>query len=186
VTPVAGHTGLEVSRIEGARVALRPFRAEELDRWVGSRRASSEAEQPGGPPDRKALRERVRHSGHMREGALDLAIESDGRLIGEVQSYRPPHRPLPPNVFEIGIALFEPEDRRKGLGREAVALITSWLFQTAGAGRVQAATREANAPMRRVLELLGFVHVDQVRDQGVEYLLYAIDHAVWLLSSPPT
>ena len=37
-----------------------------------------------------------------------------------------------------------------------MALLTRWLFEQAGAARVQAGTAVANAGMRRVLERLGF------------------------------
>jgi RimJ/RimL family protein N-acetyltransferase len=59
-------------------------------------------------------------------------------------------------VFEIGLVLFPHQDRRKGYGREAVALLTDWLFRVAGAERVQAGTETRNAAMRSVLEVLGF------------------------------
>ena len=48
------------------------------------------------------------------------------------------------------------EDRGRGYGREAIALLASHLFGELGAARVQATTPVANAPMRVVLERLAF------------------------------
>jgi RimJ/RimL family protein N-acetyltransferase len=52
--------------------------------------------------------------------------------------------------------LYRQRDRGKGYGREAVGLLTRWLFETAGAERVQAGTDVGNTAMRAVLEHLGF------------------------------
>ena len=54
------------------------------------------------------------------EGRIDLGIEVEGGLVGDIQAYQPPDRSLPPAVYEIGVALYDPADRGKGLGTEAV------------------------------------------------------------------
>jgi RimJ/RimL family protein N-acetyltransferase len=59
-------------------------------------------------------------------------------------------------VFEIGVVVFRRQDRGKGSGREAVELLTTWLFEVAGAERVQTGTEAGNLAMRAVLEHLGF------------------------------
>ena len=86
---------------------------------------------------------------------LDLAIEAEGRLIGDVQARHPRHA-IPPGVFELGIEIYDAADHGKGYGREAVRLLTGWLFERADAGRVQAGTAVGNISMRKVLEILGF------------------------------
>jgi len=128
------------------------------------------------------MRLRVARSGRLEEGCLDLGIEAEGELIGEIQTYRPPGRKLPPDVYELGVVIHEPAHRGRGLGTDAVALLTGWLISDAGARRVQASVRPENAPMRRVLERLGFEVLGRLRGYGAEYVLYAMQG--W--SSPAT
>ena len=71
---------------------------------------------------------------------------------------------LPPGVWELGIELYGSGNRGKGVGTEAIALITAHLFAKLGAGRVQATTDVANAPMRAVLRRLGFAEEGVLRD----------------------
>ena len=108
-----------------------------------------------------------------------------GRLIGEIQARGHPAQTLPPGVFEVGIVLYDPADRGKGYGMEAVALLTGWLFEQAGAARVQASTAVGNLPMRRVLERLGFACEGVMRafmPEGArrsDYALYAVTKSDW-------
>ena len=53
-------------------MVVRPFRAHELDRVLKGR---------------TQLRERIRRSGTFHGGRVDLAIEVEGKLVGEVQTY---------------------------------------------------------------------------------------------------
>lgn len=162
-------------------MVLRPFRRGELDPWWAAR-LHAYAEQPGGPPTREALRARLEASGHLEHGRLDLAIEADGLLVGEIGTYRPPNRTLPPHWFELGIGLFDEASRGKGHGTEAIVLLLDWLFGEEGATRVQAATVPDNAAMRRVLEKLGFVADRTVKESGTEFFVYAMTRGRW--SSP--
>ena len=142
--------------LRGARVTLRPFRAEEHDLLVRLYRESSEFV---GKVDEQALRRRIASSGRLVGGRLDLAIEAGGTLVGNVDARHPPGA-LPPGVFELGIELFA-EARGRGHGSEAIELLTAHLFDELGAGRVQASTSVENAAMRRVFAKLGF------REEGV-------------------
>jgi RimJ/RimL family protein N-acetyltransferase len=124
-----------------------------------------------------ALRERIADSGEWFEGRLDLAIEWGGRLVGTI-SARATAGFTPPGVCELGIELFD-EVRGKGVGTEAVRLVTEWLLEN-DYPRVQATTDVRNAPMRRVLEKLGFEEEGVLRafmpdgDRRADYVLYAI------------
>ena len=60
-------------------------------------------------------------------------------------------------------SLYGNGNRGKGVGTEAVALITRQLFEALGAGRVQATTDVENAPMRAVLRRLGFTEEGVLR-----------------------
>jgi RimJ/RimL family protein N-acetyltransferase len=160
--------------LHGGRVILRAIRPQEFDRLYEARVHSPTWR---GPVDSDALRERIAHSGEWFEGRLDLAIESDGRLVGTI-SARATAGFTPPGVCELGIELID-EVRGKGVGTEAVRLITEWLLEN-DYPRVQATTDVRNAPMRRVLEKLGFEEEGVLRafmpdgDGRADYVLYAI------------
>jgi RimJ/RimL family protein N-acetyltransferase len=171
-----------VIRLEGDRVVLRAFRADELDAVVEARSRDATAATPAISPAR--LRQRLERSGRLVRGWLDLAIEADGRLIGEVDARQPAHA-IPPGVFELGILVYDPASRGQGYGREAIALITDHLFAREGAERVQASTSVGNAAMRRVLRALGFVEEGVMRafmpdPKGRDdYVLYGVTKGEW-------
>ena len=159
--------------LRGERVRLRPFRPDELDVVLEERQ--------GLFPhmlDRERTRRRLARSGRLAYGRLDLAIEAAGQVVGEVDA-RQPKGAMPPGVFEIGIGLW-PEAQGKGYGTEAVRLLTEHLLAQRGAARVQASTDVDNAPMRRVLEKLGFVYEGTMRsfmpdgEGRRDYALYAL------------
>jgi RimJ/RimL family protein N-acetyltransferase len=109
---------------------------------------------------------------------LDLAIDLGGDAIGRIQTFVPPGRPLAPGVFEVGIGLRE-QARRQGYGREALALLTDWLFTYAAAERVEAPTDPANVAMRTVFQRVGWDLVDTVHEFDREWLMYAITRQQW-------
>ena len=84
----------------------------------------------------------------------------DDRLIGDIQA-RAPERAFPPDVYELGIAIYDEADRGKGYGSEAIAVLLDYLFGELGAARVQAGTALWNEAARRMFERLGF------REEGV-------------------
>jgi RimJ/RimL family protein N-acetyltransferase len=130
------------------------------------------------------LRERIEHSGELVHGWLDLGIEADGRLVGDITA-RSPKNAFPPGVFEVGVTLFQAPDRGRGFGREATELMTTHLFEAAEAGRVQATTALDNVAMCRVLEAIGFVHEGTLQafmpgpDGREDYAMYAVTREAW-------
>lgn len=167
--------------IVGDRVTLRLFREDELELWWEASQALGADTFPAGPPTRAALLARIHRGGRLPNGELDLAIEVDGRVVGDIQTQRP--GPLPPGVHQIGIALFRAEDRGKGYGGDALRLFVDWLFRERSADRVQGGTAPHNAAMRRVFERLGFTEREAILVFGQRHLLYAIDRDVWSASS---
>jgi RimJ/RimL family protein N-acetyltransferase len=147
--------------LRGSRVVLRPFRADELDDVLRGRAGLDDSAHVG-KVVRRRIRERLSRSGSFRAGRLDLAIESDGRLVGEIDARTPSF--TPPGVFELGIGLYRDADRGRGLGAEAITLLTDYLFEREGAVRVQGGTRVDNAAMRRVFARLGFTEEGVLRD----------------------
>jgi RimJ/RimL family protein N-acetyltransferase len=164
-----------VITLRGDSVVLRPVREDELELLWEAR--------AGAPPQaHERLRERVASSGTFVDGWLDLGIETGGRLVGEVDA-RQSTRTMPEGVFEVGISVFDAADRGRGLGTEAVRLLTGYLFDGQRAERVQASTWVENRAMRRVLEKLGFVEEGVLRsfmpsERGRDdYVLYALVQA---------
>jgi RimJ/RimL family protein N-acetyltransferase len=167
--------------IRGDLVVLRPFRAEEFAAWLDARLVGSDDRTvvPSGPPDPNRLKDRIEHSGEMRDQSMDLAIEADGLLVGEIGTYTEPGRQVRPGLFFLSIGLFAPEDRGRGLGTEAVRLLCGWLFRSAGADRVESSTAVSNAPMRRVFDKVGFAFVRVYRRWDVDWAHYAVSRETW-------
>src|SRR5204863_7086457 len=145
-------------RIEGARVTLRPLRMDELDESLEARQRQHDADGTTMPivPAREALQARFARSGVLRDGAVDLAIEVNGRRIGAIQTFVPPGRDLPDGTFMVGIVV-DARHRGRGYGTDATSLMLDWLFAECGAARVDMPTSAGNTAMRAVLERLGFV-----------------------------
>jgi RimJ/RimL family protein N-acetyltransferase len=173
-----------VIRIPGQKVTLRPLRRDEVDRVVSSYRRTAPALGLKSP-SREAIHRRVERSGRLVRGQLDLAIEAEGRLVGDVEARAPAHA-FPPGVYEIGVTVFDDGDRGHGYGLEATRLLVDHLFDAEEAARVQASTAEWNGPMRAILARLGFHEEGVLRayfpagDSREDYVMYAITRADWL------
>ena len=159
---MTGRPTSAITELRGSQIRLRPFQAKEIDEaWQGLALQDEAAHPRPRPEDRlpypsARFSRSLERSGRLWRGCLDLAIERRGRLIGDVQARTRPKQTLPDGVFEIGVVLYRSRDRGQGIGREAVELLTRWLFDVAGAERVQATTATGNRAMRTVLEGLGF------------------------------
>ena len=163
--------------IRGPRLLLRRLRPAEIDvEW----RAVVEADPMtiAALPDEAGFKSRLRRSGWLEDGWLDLAIDLDGESIGRIQTFVPPSRPLPPGVFEVGIGI-RAHARGRGYGREALALLTDWLFERAAAQRVEAPTDPDNVAMRTVFERLGWELVGTLDEFDRTWVMYAITRAQW-------
>jgi RimJ/RimL family protein N-acetyltransferase len=167
---------------------LRAFRPEEFDA-VWEARRTFDPPFAAGPGSRERLWRRLERSGRFHRGRLDLAIEVRGRLVGEIDA-RQPSDMFPAGVFELGITLFDARDRGKGIGSEAVRLLTGYLFDHLRAERVQASTDVDNEAMRRVFDKLGFVAEGVMRSfmpggsGRRDYVLYAVTRGDWLKRAP--
>jgi RimJ/RimL family protein N-acetyltransferase len=138
-------------------VVLRPFHADEVDALWARRQQEIAEGSIGGPSSLEEVAERVANSGTWTDSpaGLLLAVEADGALVGDVQARRG-HAILPHGVVELGIDLHDAGDRGRGIGRRAIALMTTRLFDDDDVHRVQLSTDVDNAAMRRVAEVLGF------------------------------
>ena len=168
--------------LDGDRVSLRPLRPDELETVWQARLSDDTAPWMSSPQAYERLKTRVANSGSFVDGWLDLGIEAEGRLVGEIDARQPP-RSMPQGVFELGISLFDTADRGRGLGTDAIRLLTRHLFREEEAARVQASTWVENHAMRRVFQKLGFTEEGILRsympsERGRDdYVLYAITEA---------
>ena len=179
--------------LRGMLIRLRPFRADEVDAaWQGLAQQDEAAHPRRRPDDRypqpsEQFRRRLARSGRLWRGCLNLGIDRDARLVGTIQARTSPAQTLPAGVYEIGVILYQPRDRGHGYGAEAVELLTTWLFRTGKAERVQAGTDAGNTPMRAVLERLGFQLEGVMRGYGamsdgtrIDGAMYAILKTEWI------
>ena len=169
---------------------LRPFRPEEAELVWAARTRRASPTSTVTPAARRALDHQIAHSGTFHKGFLRLAIDVDGRLVGEIDARCPPEA-FPPGVVELGIELYDEADRGCGHGAEAVRQLVERLFAREGVERVQASTAPGNAAMRRVLEKLGFSYEGTLRGfmptRGgrEDYVLYALTRHDWKRLSRP-
>ena len=164
-------------RIRGSRLLLRALGPGEIEaEW----QAMLNADPMTTPelPDEATFKARLRRSGYLVDGWLDLAIDLDGAPIGRIQTFVPPGRALPPGTFEIGIALRE-DARGRGYGREALALLTDWLFEHAAADVVEAPTDPANVAMRTVFQRVGWELAGSLTEYEREWVMYRITRPQW-------
>lgn len=185
-----------ILELRGESVRLRPFTPDEFDAaWQGLSLQDEAAHPRRTPQDRRPrpsekFRRSLERSGRLWRGCLDLAIDRKGNLVGQIQARTAPKQTLPEGVFEIGVVLYRRRDRGKGYGREAISLLTNWLFHKAGAARVQAGTEAGNAAMRAVLEALDFRLEGIMRAYGatgdgarLDGAMYAVTQSEWTTPS---
>ncbi len=163
--------------IRGPRLLLRAIRPDEIDaEWRDM--VSADPMTIAELPDEASFRSRLGRSGQLHNGWLDLAIDLGGESIGRIQTFVPPHRPLAPGVFEVGISL-RADVRGQGYGREALAQFTDWLFEHAAAERVEAPTDPANIAMRTVFQRVGWELAGSLTEFGRDWVMYAVTRPHW-------
>jgi RimJ/RimL family protein N-acetyltransferase len=78
----------------------------------------------------------------------------------------------------VGIGLRE-DARGQGYGREALTLLTDWLFEHAAAEAVEASTDPANTAMRTVFRKAGWKPAGSLTELGREWVMYRITRQEW-------
>ena len=101
------------------------------------------------------LRRRVAASGEWGDHGIEFGISRGDVLLGVVQAMACPLRDMR-DTYEVGILIFDPEQRGHGLGFEALSLLLAYLFDERSAIRVWFTTDDDNVAMRRLGERLGF------------------------------
>ncbi len=167
-------------RLRGAHVILRPFRHGEFETlWAEETadRGEFQATVPNDEAYRARLRARVDASGAWTRAELLLAIEAGSVLAGDVQARRDDET-MPPGLFDVGIGVFR-DCRGRGLGTEALSLLTDYLFVEELAHRVQLSTDVDNVAMRRAAEKAGYTFEGVLRSYWPLAGAAARDHAMY-------
>ena len=112
--------------------------------------------------DRETLLERVAATGTWTDHGANFGVWLGDRALGLVQAMYCPRFGIP-GSYEIGVLLFDPDDRGSGLGTQAVSLWLAHLFDDQDAFRVWFMTATDNHGMRRVGEKCGFRHEGTAR-----------------------
>jgi len=81
--------------------------------------------------------------------------KKDGTKIGFIFHFNVVHTATGTNQLEIGYSLV-PDERRKGYGTEALAIMVDYLFLSKDIMRIQAQTDQRNMASQRILEKAGF------------------------------
>jgi RimJ/RimL family protein N-acetyltransferase len=95
----------------------------------------------------------------VRDGWVQIAIEMDGELVGDIAIGLDHHG----SIATIGYTL-RADAQGKGIAREAVRAVVDRLFRGLGVHRVQADTAPENVRSVRLLLDLGFTHEGTSRD----------------------
>jgi RimJ/RimL family protein N-acetyltransferase len=69
--------------------------------------------------------------------------------------------------------------RGQGYGREAITVLTDWLFEHAAAEAVEAPTDPANVAMRTVFDRVGWTHVGSMTEYDRTWEIYRITRRQW-------
>ncbi|MGZ4677472.1 MAG: GNAT family N-acetyltransferase [Acidimicrobiia bacterium] len=191
----------EPAKLVGARVYLRPLRAQDFAAWREVRLASREWLEPWEPrpepgtadPVTDADAFRSRCSAWDRQRQFDnaygfgLFLGVDDRFIGEV-SLGTVHR----GPFQAASIGYWVDRRQAGNGYvpEGVALIVEYAFETLGLHRLEAAIVPRNAASRRVATKLGLreegIAARYLQINGVyeDHVRYAITAEEWQTRRP--
>ena len=97
------------------------------------------------------------------DAAATLAVDLEGRVIGDVQWHARPYGPPPmSNAFNIGIRLL-PAFRGIGYGTVAQVLLARYLFDNYPVNRIEAGTDITNLAEQKSLTKAGFTREGVLR-----------------------
>ena len=100
------------------------------------------------------MRKQFRETGWWQEDQGRMVIENaDGTMVGAIVFFRP--SPMLAG-YEIGFAIFRPEDRSKGYMSEALRIFSAYLFELKPIPRLQLGMFQGNAASRKVAERCGY------------------------------
>ncbi len=147
-------------RLIGQQVMLREYRSEDFEpmrQWVNdenvTRYLATRFWAPQTTVDTQEFLSRMMQSSHNGYNFV-IANAADGSYIGQLDLFRVDWRL---RLGEIGMVIARDEDRGRGLGTEALGLLTRFAFQTLGLERIELEVHMENKPAIRCYEKAGFV-----------------------------
>ena len=142
--------------LRGDRVALRPLRADDVER-VAEIQSEAEVVRWWGPPNEADLRRQA----EGRDEAKALAIERESELVG-LNQYREENEP---DFRHASIDLFLAErSQGRGLGTDAARTLARYLIQERGHHRLTIDPAADNVAAIRAYEKVGFRPVGRMRE----------------------
>lgn len=142
--------------LRGRKVILRLFTEEDLEKLftLDSDIAARGEHFPIALHTLSEMRKQFRETGWWQEDQGRLVIANvDGEMVGAIVFFRP--SPMLAG-YEVGYAIFRPEDRGKGYMTEALRIFSAYLFELKSIPRLQLGMFKGNAASRKVAEKCGY------------------------------
>ena len=169
--------------LEGARVLLRPFRAEDIGAaylgWLNDPELMRYSNQRFVTHTAESCTRYLAGFSCSPNRFLAITLRGDGRVVGTMTIYRAPMH----GTADMGILLGDPQARGQGLALEAWTTALDWLLGPGGLRKVTAGTMHANRAMVGICERSGMELEAVRREQELldgapqDILLFARFHA---------
>ncbi|HKD97754.1 MAG TPA: GNAT family protein [Micromonosporaceae bacterium] len=174
--PRAGEGGATIGEvvIRGKLCGLRDWRADDVGAYAYWQAPHHSWHDTNGPYHGRPSLDDGRQQAARLEAYVALPVERrpvpreslavvdpDDRMVGSVTWY---WESRDTDWRRMGIALYNPAARSRGIGTEAMALWTTYLFDTTAARRLDFCTYSGNAAMCGVGRALGFVEEGRFRE----------------------
>jgi RimJ/RimL family protein N-acetyltransferase len=179
--------------LNGQRIQLRVFRPDEFEMvrgWFDDPKKVAGPHQPywDGIGDQVIESLQVDLNPGDQGGRFAIELLDSGKVIGTIRYYAVSLAQQFVSFYEIGYAITDLSERRKGYATEACALLIDYVFDTFAVRRIGASTLGANEPSARLLESLGFVHEGSIRqavynqstDDWTDYFWYGLLREEWM------
>jgi len=176
--------------LTGERIQLRAFSPDEFEmvrEWFDDPQKVAGPQQPYWAETGDQVLESLQYDAEPNdtEGRLAIELLSNGKVIGMIRYSTVSLLRDMIAFYEIGYAITDLRERRKGYAKEACVLLIDYLFDTYPIRRIGASTLGANEPSARLLEYLGFIHEGAIRkavymdDEWADYFWYGLLREEW-------
>jgi RimJ/RimL family protein N-acetyltransferase len=152
--------------LKGRKVILRLFTEEDLEELfaLDSEIAARGEYFPIALHTLSDMRKQFRETGWWQEDQGRMVIaRGDDEMVGAIVFFRP--SPMLAG-YEVGYAIFRPEDRGKGYMTEALRIFSAYLFELKPIPRLQLGLFSGNAASRKVAEKCGYQYEGTQRQAG--------------------
>ena len=142
--------------LKGRNVVLRLFTEEDLEKLfaLDSDLAARGEYFPIALHPLSDMRKQFRETGWWQQDQGRMVIATgDEQMVGAIVFFKP--SPMLAG-YEVGYAIFRPEDRGKGYMTEALGIFSAYLFELKSIPRLQLGMFSGNAASRKVAEKCGY------------------------------